>query len=137
MRTACVIMGRAESLLRAHYLSEDASLGEGRMRQLIRSCVTEELRSRLVLTDDVWPCMSLHEVTSPPTGGCCVRGFRDLMACVLGIQHRSRARRPAQRVAASATPLTSCSTLARRELGPGRPRAAGWLGDDGCSPLLG
>ena len=75
MRTACVVMGRAESLLLAHYLSEDASLREGRMRQLIRSCVTEELRSRLVLTDDVWPCMSL-QVTSPPTGGCCVRGQR-------------------------------------------------------------
>ena len=57
MRTACVVMGRAESLLRAHYLSEDASLKEGRLRQLVRSSVTEELRSLLVLTDAVWPCI--------------------------------------------------------------------------------
>ena len=49
VRTACVVMGRAESLLRAHYLSEDAFLGEGRLRRLVRSSVTEELRSRLVL----------------------------------------------------------------------------------------
>ena len=55
--TACVVMGRADSLLRAHYLSEDASLKAGRLRQLIRSSVSEELRSRLVLADEVWPCI--------------------------------------------------------------------------------
>ena len=57
MRTACIVMGRADSLLRAHYLERDASLKAGRLRQLVRSSVSAELRSRLVLTDEAWPCV--------------------------------------------------------------------------------
>ena len=57
VRTACIVMGRADSLLRAHYLERDASLRAGRLRQLVRSSISAELRSRLVLTDEAWPCV--------------------------------------------------------------------------------
>ena len=56
-RTACIVMGRADSLLRAHYLEMDASLQAGRLRQLVRKSISDDLRSRLVLTGDVWPCV--------------------------------------------------------------------------------
>ena len=38
--TACVVMGRAVSLLRAHYVASDAKVKEGRLRRLVRSTIT-------------------------------------------------------------------------------------------------